>query len=83
MIDIRDVITLSDNNKYGVASKAEKDNTVYYYLVDINDISNIKFCYEVISDSKLELVEVEDKQLIKKLILLFAKNIKMSFGMDN
>ena len=73
MIDIKDTITLSDDNKYVVVSKAIMDNITYFYLIDINNYSNIKFCYQ----DKNELVEVEDKEFIQKLLPLFIKNIKL------
>lgn len=79
MIEIKDIVTLSDDNKYGVVSKITKDNTTYYYLVDINDNSNIKFCYEDTSNGILELVEINDVELIKNLIILFNNNIKDIF----
>ena len=53
-IEIRDIITLSDNNKYIVISKINYEEKNYYYLIDINDKKNIKFCYE----DNNELVEV-------------------------
>ena len=79
MIDIRDVLTLSDGNKYGVVSKTVKDNVVYYYLIDIKDNSNIKFCYEDKTPNQIDLVEVNDEKLIKDLLLSFAENIKNVF----
>lgn len=79
MIDIRDVLTLSDGNKYGVVSKTIKDGIVYYYLVDINDNSNIKFCYEDKTPNQIDLVEVNDEKLIKSLLLSFVNNIKKDF----
>ncbi len=79
MIDIKDVLTLSDGNKYGVVSKTTKDNKVYYYLVDTNDNSNIKFCYESRNESQIDLIEVNDEELIKSLLLSFANNIKNEF----
>ncbi len=79
MIDIKDVLTLSDGNKYGVVSKTTKDNKIYYYLVDTNDNSNIKFCYESRNESQIDLIEVNDEELIKSLLLSFANNIKNEF----
>lgn len=76
MIDIKDVITLSDGNKYGVVSKTILDGKTYYYLVDVNHHKNLKFCYEKNSGSEFKLVEVEDKALIQKLIPLLANEIK-------
>ncbi len=79
MIEIKDIITLNDNNEYGVVSKITKDNTIYYYLVDINNNSNIKFCYEDKTNDILELVEINDEKLIRNLILSFTENIKDVF----
>ena len=45
MIDIKDILTLSDNNKY------------YYYLIQENN-SDIKFCYEN-NDELVELNDKE------------------------
>lgn len=71
-IDIRDILTLDDNNKYLVISKINYENRNYYYLIDVNANSNIKFCYE----KGDELVELNDKSLITKLIPLFDHKIK-------
>lgn len=76
MIDIKDIITLSDDNKYGVVSKTVLDGKTYYYLVDVNHHENLKFCYEKNSGNELKLVEIEDKALIQKLIPLLASEIK-------
>lgn len=79
MINNKDILTLSDGNQYGVVSKTIKDNKTYYYLVDINDNSNIKFCYEDKTQNQIKLVEIEDKDLIKELMLSFFENIKDEF----
>lgn len=74
MIDIRDILTLDDNNEYVVVSKISYEDKIYYYLVDKNDNVNLKFCYEN-GDS---LVELNDKVLVTKLLPLFldaAKNV--------
>ena len=63
MIDAKDIITLSDNNKYGVVSKKTIDNNVYYYLVDINDNRNIKFCRENRINNEIELIEISFFQI--------------------
>lgn len=75
LIDIKDVLTLDDKNDYVVISKIIYENKTYYYLVDNNDNSNLKFCYEK-NDS---LVELEDKELTTKLLPLFLKNIEKEF----
>lgn len=69
MIDIKDVLTLDDDIKYVVVSKVQyTDGKEYYYLVDMNDNSNIKFGY-VDND---DFVETSNTELMKNLLPLFA-----------
>lgn len=70
MININDLVTLEDNKDYVVVSKAIYNNKNYYYLIDINDETNLMFCYE--DDN--QLVESNDKSLNTKLIPLFINN---------
>ena len=71
-INIKDIVELSDNNQYQVISKTTYNETVYYCLVDINDISNIKFLYENID----RLTEVDDSELINLLLPKLFSEIK-------
>lgn len=73
-IDIKDLITLNDNNKYVVVSKALYDSKNYFFLLDINNDTNIKFCY---LDNN-ELVESEDKTINTNLLKLFYETAKNS-----
>lgn len=68
-IDIKDILTLDDNNEYIVISKVNYEKKTYYYLLDQKKTNNLKFCYEDNGD----LVEIDDKELITKLIPLFAQ----------
>ena len=54
-----------------MASKVDYKNTCYLYLVDINNHSNIKIVKIDADDSLLELNQMEDHELITKLIPLF------------
>lgn len=69
IIGIKDILTLDDKNDYVVVSKINYENKTYYYLVDINNNENLKFCYE----DNNELVEIEDKELTTKLLPMFLK----------
>ena len=71
-IDIKDLITLDGINRYVVASKVLYENINYYYLININNNKDIFFCYEDIN----ELVEIEDNDLIQRLIPLFFQNTR-------
>ena len=71
-INIKDILTLSDNNKYIVVSKVYYNDKDYLYLVDVDNNNNLKFCY---LDSD-ELVEINDKELNTKLLPLFFEKVK-------
>ena len=68
-INIKDTLTLDDNNEYVVVSKVNYENKNYYYLLDKNNKENFIFCYE----DNSELVEIKNKELITKLLPLFIK----------
>lgn len=71
-MNIKDIITLNDNHKYQIISKTIYNETVYYYLVDIEDITNIKILYENFD----YLTEVADQDLINLLLPKFFLEIK-------
>ena len=72
MIDLKDIVTLDDENRYAVVGKAELDNLMYYYLIDINNLNNYKFGYL----DKNALIVVNDTATIKKLVPLFATSLR-------
>lgn len=72
IINMKDTLTLDDNNEYVVVSKVNVDDKNYFYLIDKNDNSNLKFCYQ----DNDELVELNDKELVTKLLPLFVENAK-------
>jgi hypothetical protein len=69
IINIKDTLTLDDNNEYVVISKINYESKNYYYLLDKNNNDNFKFCYE----DNDELVEIDDKELTTKLLPLFVE----------
>ena len=69
IINIKDTLTLDDNNEYVVVSKINYESKNYYYLLDKNNFTNIKFCYE----DNDKLVEINDKELVTKLLPLFVE----------
>lgn len=72
MINIKDTLVLDDEDEYVVVSKANYNDKIYYYIINNNDNSDFKFCYQ----ENDELVEIEDDKLIKELIPLFFNNVK-------
>lgn len=75
-IEYQDIITLSDENKYLVASKVNYNNSKYIYLVDINDNKNLKFA-EIENDGVISELDANiDAELINNLVSLFYNNSK-------
>lgn len=72
MIDVKDVLTLEDDKKYVVVSKIDYENKVYFYLVGVEEITDVKFGY---LDND-EFVEINDKELVTKLLPYFYKDVK-------
>ncbi len=73
-IDVKDRITLSDNNAYFVVSKIEYQGKTYYYLIESSKMESFKFCYE--KPETNVLVEVDDVALNRELTYLFANDMK-------
>lgn len=71
MYSVGTVLRLDDQKSYAVVSTQNVNEKKYVYLVDINDNSNIMFC-EIQGE---ELVFVDDKILIQKLILMINQDI--------
>ena len=72
MIDVKDVLTLEDDKKYVVISKIDYENKVYFYLVGVEEITDVKFGY---LDND-EFVEINDKELVTKLLPHFYNGVK-------
>ena len=69
IIEIKDTLTLDDNNQYVVASKINYADKDYYFLLNKNK-TDYKFVY---LDND-ELVLITDDKTIKNLLPLFIKN---------
>ena len=78
-INVMDVLTLSDKNKYVVANKAFYGDKDYLFLIDLNNKKNVKFCYQ----RNDEIVESTDKELNTKLLPLFYNEIMKLLEKDN
>ncbi len=73
---IKDVLTLSDNNSYVVASIADYDNKIWLCLVDINNHKNIKYCY--LDNDEIVVVKKEtiNDTLLLKMMNSMLKELK-------
>ena len=69
-LEVKDTVTLDDNNEYVISNIETIDNKEYFVLVDIKNLSNIKYmCLDNNS-----FLEIEDEELIKKIALSVANN---------
>ena len=59
-----DVIKLNDGNEYTIVCSSIIGNNKYYYIIDIKNNDNVKFCY--IEDDNL--TEIFDKEIISKIL---------------
>lgn len=81
-IDIKDIITLSDEKNYVVVSKIDYDEDIYYYLTDVDDNVNTKFLVQNKERSE-SLLEVKDAELLQKLFPMFLKKTKESINLED
>lgn len=72
-IEIRDIITLSDNNRYIVCSKIKLEDKNFYYLAEQKNVRNIKICVERYNNGRYSVNEIIDKDVINKLLPLFME----------
>ena len=77
-MDIRykDILTLDDGNDYVVTSMAAYENNQYYYVVNIKNISVVKFLKLIAENDNFFLKEIIDDGLILKLIPILLSNVK-------
>lgn len=75
-INFEDVLTLDDDKKYVVTSKINFQEKEYLYLVDINNTANIKFASIENDDEQTFVEEVNDSDILERLIPLFAEDTK-------
>jgi len=73
-INEKNIIILDDNNQYVVVKKITIENIIYYYIIDINDFTNIKYLYE----NGNELIEIEDEKTIQNLIKIITNETDLA-----
>ncbi len=69
---INDIITLSDERKYIVTNLKKYKGVTYYLIIDIDEVTKYKIVYESGLD---ELSELEDQNLLSRVILLMTKDV--------
>lgn len=68
-INEKNIIILDDDNKYVVVKKLTIENIIYYYIIDINNFTNIKYLYE----NGNELIEIEDENVVQNIIKVITQ----------
>ena len=79
--DIKDTITLDDNNEYVVVSKTAYNDETYFYIVDVN--SNDSFKILKLNKDNNKLIEFEDDNLVKNLLPLFFNETSKIVDIDS
>ena len=69
-INVNDVLSLSNNNKYMVISKTIIDDVVYLYLINVNNPKDLRIVY--LNDGNV--TKVKDEALLNKLKMIFLDN---------
>ena len=74
MLNVKDIITLDNEKKYAVMSKANIEEDEYYYLLNPDDYTDYKFCK--LDTSDFSMLEIKDAETIKILVKKFAKELR-------
>lgn len=88
-IDIKDVITLDDDNEYVVVSKIVYSDETYFYIVntniseDNNEEGNTGFKILKLNKENQKLAEFDNQELVKELLPLFLKESVKYIDLDN
>ena len=79
-LKMKDVITLGDNKDYIITSIATIDGFEYLYLVEIYNYSNIKFCKLIPKSNSFGLQEINDNNILTKIMPILSSTIIESFA---
>ncbi len=66
MVELGDLITLSDDKRYLVCSVINYDGKDYLSLTNIDNMEDIIFCVY----TNNELLKIEDESLVKNLLMM-------------
>ena len=72
VVEVGEILTLSDNKKYSVVYSNVLNYKNYIYLIDKDDYTNTMFCEY---DSNDGLEEVVEPEIIEQLMLKFSKDM--------
>ena len=80
-IELYDIITLDNDEEYTVLKILQEEGKTYYLLAWIDedeepDMERIKIVEQIQENNKLEIEEITDEKLLKKLSKLFLESLK-------
>ncbi len=67
-------VMLDNNAMYKIAYSIEVSDKTVYYMINIHDFSDLKFCYEV-GDGEYE--EIRDKEELKAIVRELNRSVNM------
>ena len=73
MIDVLDIVTLDNDIDYVVGAKTKTDDVIYYCLINESNLDDLIICS---STDEVTLKEVNDAEIVKKLLPRFYKSIR-------
>ena len=66
------MITLEDGKRYYISKEIEKNNVIYVYLTNLEDVTD--FCIRKKDETKENLIGLDNEEEFKKAIELYKKN---------
>lgn len=82
-MEINNVITLDNDEKYIIVATTEYNNSKYHYLVGVTNngeeiVDKVKFVEEIQTKDKLSLKLVKDPNVIEEVKYLLASNLELN-----
>ena len=71
---VNKTVLLDNNSIYKIAYSISLSDREIYYLININDFSDLKFCYKIGDD---EFEEIRDKDELKMIVKELNKSVNM------
>jgi len=71
---VNKTVLLDNNSIYKIAYSISLSDREIYYLININDFSDLKFCYKIGDD---EFEEIRDKDELKTIVRELNKSVNM------
>ena len=70
--NVQDIITLADDKKYMIMSKANKDGITYMFIMNVDNDKDFKFCN---LDETKKLFEIKNQDKITSIAPLLYQSL--------